>query len=636
MHIKPKLIILFLVLTIIPIAFIGTVIFYNVKSALLDSYRVKLEVIADMKVDKLERFFEALKGNLQIIQSSFSVKTSLPVLVKYSRDKINPEYIKAKEMSDGQLKAWLKNKKELVDIMLVSPKGEIVYAANKTYARQKLRRPLSEAESKVFEEGKKGIYLSEIFRNQNPALDYNFGMLVGGPIYDSEENFEGVAVVEVNMDQIYKSIQDVTGLGETGETLVVKTEGNHILYLNPLRSDPDAALKRKTYFGEKVGVPAQKAGRGESGSGIQMDYRGKDTLSVWRYIPSLGWGLIAKIDGDEVLEPVNTLKKVIIILCLSVTMFIGVVSLAIANSISKPIQALHKGAEIIGAGNFDYKVGTDVEDEIGQLSRAFDNMIENLKKVTASRDELDKAKVVAEIANRVKSEFLANMSHELRTPLNSIIGFSEVLEDELLGSLNASQRENVQYILKAARHLLSLINDILDLAKVEAGKMKLEVEQVPLKGLLAAILAMHQEKASRHGISMDYQLEPGTDIMIEADERKLKQILFNLLSNAVKFTPDGGSVRITAREITGAQEIEINVEDTGIGIKPEDIAKLFKEFSQLDTLYDKKYEGTGLGLALTKKLVELHGGRIYVSSEFGKGSRFAFVLPIKQAREKNG
>jgi signal transduction histidine kinase len=256
--------------------------------------------------------------------------------------------------------------------------------------------------------------------------------------------------------------------------------------------------------------------------------------------------------------------------------------------------------------------------------------------VTASRDELDKAKVVAEIANRVKSEFLANMSHELRTPLNSIIGFSEVLEDELLGSLNASQRENVQYILKAARHLLSLINDILDLAKVEAGKMQLEVEEVPLKGLLAAVLAMHQEKALRHGISIDYQMEPGTDIMIEADERKLKQILFNLMSNAMKFTPDGGSVRIIAREITKAQEIEINVEDTGIGIKPEDIPKLFKEFSQLDTLYDKKYEGTGLGLALTKKLVELHGGRIYVSSEFGKGSRFAFVLPIKQARGENG
>ena len=152
--------------------------------------------------------------------------------------------------------------------------------------------------------------------------------------------------------------------------------------------------------------------------------------------------------------------------------------------------------------------------------------------------------------------------------------------------------------------------------------------------MLDAMLVMQREKAARHGISLDLQMEPAADIVIEADERKLKQILFNLLSNAVKFTPDGGSVLVKAKAITGAREIEITIEDTGIGIKPEDIPKLFKEFSQLGSVYDKQYEGTGLGLALTKKLVELHGGRIQVSSEFGKGSRFAFVIPVKQARRK--
>ena len=249
--------------------------------------------------------------------------------------------------------------------------------------------------------------------------------------------------------------------------------------------------------------------------------------------------------------------------------------------------------------------------------------------------DAEKAQSEAEAATRAKSDFLANMSHELRTPINSIIGFSEVLEDELLGSLNASQREDVQYILKAGRHLLSLINDILDLSKVESGKMELEVDKVSLRGILDASLVMHREKALRHGISLDLQMEPVTDIVIEADERRLKQIMFNLLSNAVKFTPDGGSVRVTAREITGAQEVETSIEDTGIGIKPEDVSKLFKEFSQLDSVYDKKYEGTGLGLALTKKLVELHGGRMQVASEFGKGSRFAFVIPVRQARKNN-
>jgi two-component system CheB/CheR fusion protein len=276
-----------------------------------------------------------------------------------------------------------------------------------------------------------------------------------------------------------------------------------------------------------------------------------------------------------------------------------------------------------------------------------------------------KAQFGAEAATMAKSDFLANMSHELRTPLNSIIGFSEVLEDQLLGPLNEAQQENVMYILKAGRHLLSLINDILDLSKVESGKMELDVENVPLRELLDASLVMQREKASRHGIKLELQFEADSSIAINADERKLKQILFNLLSNAVKFTPDTGSVRVTARsvqigksdsasgvrgseagvpspereriysELSERDYIEITIEDTGIGIKQEDLPKLFKEFSQLAPVYDKKYAGTGLGLALTKKLVELHGGKIWVESEFGKGSLFAFVIPVKQRRKKD-
>lgn len=255
------------------------------------------------------------------------------------------------------------------------------------------------------------------------------------------------------------------------------------------------------------------------------------------------------------------------------------------------------------------------------------------RELTERTRDAKQAQFEAESATMAKSDFLANMSHELRTPLNSIIGFSEVLEDQLLGSLNDSQKENVMYILKAGRHLLSLINDILDLSKVESGKMELDVEPVLLRELLDASLVMQQEKASRHGIKVELQFESDKAVVIEADERKLKQILFNLLSNAVKFTPDNGQVLVAAKEIHEAQDIEISIRDTGIGIKQEDLPKLFKEFSQLAPVYDKKYEGTGLGLALTKKLVELHGGKIRVESEFGKGSLFAFVIPVKQRRK---
>jgi PAS domain S-box-containing protein len=241
--------------------------------------------------------------------------------------------------------------------------------------------------------------------------------------------------------------------------------------------------------------------------------------------------------------------------------------------------------------------------------------------------ELESARSVAEKTNLAKSDFLANMSHELRTPLNSIIGFSEVLQDRMFGPVNEKQAEYVNNILTSGRHLLSLINDILDLSKVESGKMELELSEFLLRESLDASMTMLMEKAQKSGIRLHLNLAPEADIRIVADQRKLKQILFNLLSNAVKFTPTGGSVNMNAARI--GDFIEVTVSDTGIGISEEDIPKLFKTFTQLESVYTKEYEGTGLGLALTMQLVELHGGRIRLESEFGEGSRFSFTIPIK-------
>ena len=237
------------------------------------------------------------------------------------------------------------------------------------------------------------------------------------------------------------------------------------------------------------------------------------------------------------------------------------------------------------------------------------------------------AKQAAEEANKAKSEFLANMSHELRTPLNSVLGFSEVLQDKMFGELNEKQEEYVNYILESGQHLLSLINEILDLSKIEAGEVEMKLDEVRIGDLLKNSLTMIKEKALKHGIELSLKLEDGLPD-IYADERKVKQVVFNLLSNAVKFTPDGGKVGIEA--VKEDEHIRVTVWDTGIGIKGEDREKLFKEFQQLDSSADKRYQGAGLGLALSKRLVELHGGRICVESEAGKGSRFSFTLPIRQ------
>ena len=236
----------------------------------------------------------------------------------------------------------------------------------------------------------------------------------------------------------------------------------------------------------------------------------------------------------------------------------------------------------------------------------------------------DKSRQI-EAANRHKSEFLANMSHELRTPLNAIIGFSEVLGERLFGDLNEKQAEYTDDILSSGRHLLSLINEILDLSKVEAGRMELELATFDLPSAIENARTFVRERATRHGIALDVTVDERLGEIV-GDERKIKQILLNLLSNAVKFTPEGGRIGIKARQAGGV--VEISVSDTGVGIAPEDQPKIFEEFRQVGADYAHKVEGTGLGLTLAKKFVELHGGRIWVESEVGKGSKFTFTLPI--------
>lgn len=238
--------------------------------------------------------------------------------------------------------------------------------------------------------------------------------------------------------------------------------------------------------------------------------------------------------------------------------------------------------------------------------------------------ELEKLRDEAMIANQHKSEFLANMSHELRTPLNAVIGFSQMLKRQVFGDLNEKQLEYVDDIHSSGSHLLSLINDILDLSKVEAGRMELQISQFDLHDSILSAISLFKEKASKHGIKISTEIDENIN-SVSADERKIKQIVLNLVSNAMKFTPEEGKVSVTASKEDGL--IRVSVSDSGVGISVEDQSVIFEEFHQGSSEHAKKKEGTGLGLALSKKFVEMHGGKIWVQSELGKGTTFTFIFP---------
>jgi len=286
-----------------------------------------------------------------------------------------------------------------------------------------------------------------------------------------------------------------------------------------------------------------------------------------------------------------------------------------------PVRQMDARFAEIAAGDFTKQVGVRNRDELGALA-------DHLNRMSAELGQLYRQ---LEAANRNKSEFLANMSHELRTPLNAIIGFSEVLIEKMFGELNDKQLDYLRDIHSSGHHLLTLINDILDLSKIEAGRMELELKRFDLTELLENSLTLVRERASRHGLSLELEVDDAMGEWV-ADQRKVKQVVINLLSNAVKFTPAGGSVTLRARLLPGTDgntggAAEIAVIDTGVGIAADQQALVFEEFRQAGGDHLGKSEGTGLGLALAKRFAELHGGTIRIESVPGEGSTFAFILP---------
>ena len=298
----------------------------------------------------------------------------------------------------------------------------------------------------------------------------------------------------------------------------------------------------------------------------------------------------------------------------------------LAQALNKRVKPLLTGTEHLARGNFGYRVENLGEDEIGQLANAFNSMGEHLEKTTVSRDHYEEI-------SRAKSQFLAGMSHELRTPLNAIIGFSEVLKDESFGQLNPKQKEYIGDIWTSGQHLLSLINDILDLSKIEAGKMELELEDVNIPVLLQHSVTMIKEKAEKHGIQIQFNLDKKIS-SITADERKVKQIIYNVLSNAVKFTPPAGSITISTLD-ADQKNVLISIADTGIGIEEKDKHKVFEEFQQIDSSYSRHYAGTGLGMPISKKMVELHHGQMWFESKGrSRGTCFYILLPKAQGKKE--
>jgi signal transduction histidine kinase len=447
----------------------------------------------------------------------------------------------------------------------------------------------------------------------------------------------GVLVADVDLGTVLDAIEQAR-IGEAGYAYAINSRGQLIAH-------PDKNLVlRHTDLSALPQVQAALAGAATSRADVVTSGRdptGREVLSAYHRIDPLGWWVFVEGPLDEAFAPIEAAIWRTALLLVVLLLVAIVTSVLLARNLVRPIESIQVAAAKIGSGALNERIDISSRDELGALASEFNEMAarlqasyvgleqqvqERTRDLASALSELDEKTHQLEAASHHKSEFLADMSHELRTPLNAISGFSQVLRKQLFGKINDKQAEYLDDILASSRHLLSLIDDVLDLAKVEAGHIELEVAPFSVREALERGVVIVRERASREGVRVSLSSDPVVDTVV-ADERRITQVVFNLLSNAVKFAPAGSTVDVAAARVDG--EIRISVSDCGPGVAPEDQDRIFEEFQQAAAGKEQR-EGTGLGLALSRRLVELHGGRIWVDSELGKGSTFVFTLPVSR------
>ncbi len=630
MSIRLKLVITFAAIALIPLLLASGLTFVSYKHSIEDVRLSALQDLTYFKADKIEKYFAGLKSDIEVAQSFYNIKKNLPILIRAANQPANPEFPAAKKMLDDQLQK-MQSILRLSNIMLITLDGKIAYVSNPKHYTAGFSGIIPESEKNAFTQGKEGVYFSDVFFNKSEGG--RPGMLVTAPAFDFKGAAIGVIAFEVDMEPIYELIGDVTGLGHTGETLLGKKTGDRVVYLNPLRNAAGSGLGKYIKLGGALGGPIQEAVRGRIGSGRLIDYRGGKVIAAWRYMPSLDWGIVAKIDEKEAFAGVTNLRNLAIALIVIVVILSGIAAFSITQSVARPIKILAEGAEVVGKGDLNHKINIKAKDELGQLSTAFNNMTENLKKSEAElRRHRDSLEVLVkertsdlEASNRDLArsnesleQFAYVASHDLQEPLRVMSNYSQLIEKRYKDRLDQDANDFIDFIVDAASRMQRLITDLLAYSRV--GRKDLVLTEVDFNEVVRKVIYGMSSTIESGGGAVTYDKLP----VLTAHETSIMQVFQNLISNALKFRGDKvPKIHISAKKDDG--KWLFSVADNGLGIDPQYHERIFQIFQRLHSR--QEYSGTGIGLSICKKIVSNYGGRIWVESEAGKGSTFYFTIP---------